>query len=624
LATYDAFISYSHARDKAIAATLQTVVQRLGKPWYQRRALRVFRDDTSLSATPHLWPAIEGALGASRFLIVLASPEAAASPWVGKEISYWLKRKSVDTLLIALTEGSLAWSNELVDFIWSEATPLPAVLKAKFPTEPKWVDLSVYRAGASTRDARFSELAADFAAAIRGVPKEDLLSEELRQQRRALRQACAAAAALLVLAGLAAWQWRAASVQRDRAENALMTAARTSDSLIYDLAFKFRDQRGMPVELVLDILGRAQAMQRQLAQAGETNPELRHLEAAALGELSTTLLSQGEPQGARAAAERARAISEDFAKAEPQNPQRQRELAVNINKIGDAEMALGLRAEAGDRFRKALGIMEQLVAQEADNSAYLRDLTACLTRIGAVLAVTGQPSDALAVFGRAQSILEGLVAREPGNVQWQSDLSSAYNRTGLTLVGLGRTNEALDAYRHGLTIREKIADADGKNTQRQRDVFLSHTRIGDLLASIGRREEALASYRKALAIIEKLALSDPSNTLWQDEFSSGYDHVGDMLMLAAASDEALQLFQKSRAIRERLVIINPPTHLGSASWLSVRTRLARHCCHPARSSRCWRSFAAASPGSRRWSAAIRKTRSGNAIFPSATSGSQTR
>lgn len=64
---YDAFISYSHAKDKPIATALQSVVQKLGKPWYRRRALRVFRDDTSLSATPHLWPSIEQALGNHAF-----------------------------------------------------------------------------------------------------------------------------------------------------------------------------------------------------------------------------------------------------------------------------------------------------------------------------------------------------------------------------------------------------------------------------------------------------------------------------------------------------------------------------------------------------------------------------
>jgi hypothetical protein len=43
---YDAFISYSHAEDKPIAAALQSVIQKLGKPWYKHRGLRVFRDDT--------------------------------------------------------------------------------------------------------------------------------------------------------------------------------------------------------------------------------------------------------------------------------------------------------------------------------------------------------------------------------------------------------------------------------------------------------------------------------------------------------------------------------------------------------------------------------------------------
>src|SRR6266480_6020386 len=113
---YDAFISYSHAKDKPTAAALQSIVQKLGKPWYKRRALRVFRDDTSLSATPNLWPSIEHALAQSRFLILLASPEAATSPWVNKEVAFWLEHKSADTLFVAVTDGELAWDNAAGDF----------------------------------------------------------------------------------------------------------------------------------------------------------------------------------------------------------------------------------------------------------------------------------------------------------------------------------------------------------------------------------------------------------------------------------------------------------------------------------------------------------------------------
>jgi WD40 repeat protein len=195
---YDAFISYSHARDKSIATALHSVIQRLGKPWYRRRALRVFRDDASLSATPGLWPTIQQSLGQSRFLILLASPEAAASPWVNKELAYWLEHKGVDTLLIALTDGELVWDAARGDF--GAHAPLPVVVMGRFPAEPRWVDLTAYREGADKRDAKFIELAANFAAAICGLPKEDLLSQEVRQQRRALALAWSAAGTLLLLA----------------------------------------------------------------------------------------------------------------------------------------------------------------------------------------------------------------------------------------------------------------------------------------------------------------------------------------------------------------------------------------------------------------------------------------
>ena len=210
----------------------------------------MFRDDTSLSATPSLWPSIERALAQSRYLILLASPEAAASPWVGKEVAYWLEHKGADTLLIALTGGTLAWDATAGDFARHETTPLPPALAGRFASEPKWVDLTGYRNGAKPRDPRFTELAAGFAAAIHGMPKEDLLSQELRQQRRALQLASAAAGLLLVLAGAAGWQWweadgakraaqsaeriateqkEVAQVQRDRAVAAEATATEQKD-----------------------------------------------------------------------------------------------------------------------------------------------------------------------------------------------------------------------------------------------------------------------------------------------------------------------------------------------------------------------------------------------------------
>ena len=71
---YHAFISYSHAADGRLAPAFQAGLQRLAKPWYRLRAMRVFRDQTGLAVTPRLWESIKNALCILEYFILLASP----------------------------------------------------------------------------------------------------------------------------------------------------------------------------------------------------------------------------------------------------------------------------------------------------------------------------------------------------------------------------------------------------------------------------------------------------------------------------------------------------------------------------------------------------------------------
>jgi hypothetical protein len=106
---FDAFISYSHAADGRLAPALQRAIQRLAKPWYRARALRVFRDESALSANPHLWSSIQTALDESDWFVLLASPDAAASEWVNRELDHWLTTKSPDRILVVVTDGTWQW-----------------------------------------------------------------------------------------------------------------------------------------------------------------------------------------------------------------------------------------------------------------------------------------------------------------------------------------------------------------------------------------------------------------------------------------------------------------------------------------------------------------------------------
>ena len=91
---------------------IQKGLHHIGRRVGQLRALRVFRDDTDLTASPDLWGRITEALDRSRFFVVTLSPQAAASQWVDKEISYWLEHRGRDQLLLVLAAGHLHWDQD--------------------------------------------------------------------------------------------------------------------------------------------------------------------------------------------------------------------------------------------------------------------------------------------------------------------------------------------------------------------------------------------------------------------------------------------------------------------------------------------------------------------------------
>ena len=212
---YDGFMSYSHAADDLLAPRLQAGLQRFAKPWWKRRALRIFRDESSLTANPHLWGSITDALDDSAWFVLLLSPDAADSPWVNNEVEYWLDHKDPNRMIPVLTDGEFGWSG---GGIVSDAVP-PALRRA-YSDEPRWVDLRFARTEEQLdlNNASFRAAIADIAAPIRGVPKDELESEEVREHRRTVRTAWAGGLAVFVFAVLAGATAVYAVGQRDSAQ----------------------------------------------------------------------------------------------------------------------------------------------------------------------------------------------------------------------------------------------------------------------------------------------------------------------------------------------------------------------------------------------------------------------
>jgi WD40 repeat protein len=272
--SYDAFISYSHARDLRLAEALQHDLERFARPWYKARILQIFRDQTSLSAAPGLWSAVESSLGRSKWFVLMASPDSARSIWVQREIEWWKSHRTADRILIALTDGSIRWAGN--DFAWDETDAVPKSLAGVFNEEPLWIDLRKLRPTAASPSShserpRLGDIVAEFAAPIMGRDKDTLIGEHVNQQRRIrylTRTVVAALSILLVMASLAATVAFQQKFEADRQRQDAITQAHIATSRLLLSQADIARERDPRSALLLGIAA------RKLSNDGETTAGL--------------------------------------------------------------------------------------------------------------------------------------------------------------------------------------------------------------------------------------------------------------------------------------------------------------------------------------------------------------
>lgn len=247
--SYDAFISYSHNTDNTLAAALQSALHRFAKPWYKLRALHIFRDQTNLAVNPALWSSIRDALDQSSFFILLASPEAAASPWVAKEAEYWIARNGQSHILIVLTSGILKWDPSAASYTPEHTNALPASLLRSFPEEPLFLDLRWGHDSAARlrlREPRFHEAVLQLASTLHNRPKEDLDGADIRMQRQTRLFAASGLIAVLLIALFALRQTRLS--REESIKNLAASLAANSAKVLADSPDRAREAALLAIE----------------------------------------------------------------------------------------------------------------------------------------------------------------------------------------------------------------------------------------------------------------------------------------------------------------------------------------------------------------------------------------
>lgn len=239
---FDAFISYARTSSTEGARAIKRGLEQYNRRWNSPRSTTVFRDDSSMSGAASLEETITTSLAGSRWLIVLLSEAAAQSPWVAKEVAWWLTNRDPSTLLLVHVDGHLAWANG--DFT-PDSTAVPPSLRGALAYEPRWIDMrwfsEVGEADAQLKDPRLEDVVIQLYCPIHGVDREDAVAQNSAQVRRARRLARGAIVLLSTLlvvslvAGGVALQQRNNAIEQSHRAIAKQLAAQSQQILTSDI-----------------------------------------------------------------------------------------------------------------------------------------------------------------------------------------------------------------------------------------------------------------------------------------------------------------------------------------------------------------------------------------------------
>lgn len=185
---WDAFISYAH-NDLAVAMWVHGILERHRIRGHGPR--RIFLDREELTTSGRLPDRLCSALDRSRHLVVLASRNSTDSPWVGKELRYFVVRHG--------------WERVHVCRVGAPGDDaIPADYVARYPDEASRPHVPDLRGGWWRRGRRVRR-AMPILASVAGLDSPAQLLRALRNHRRAW-------ITLLAVVAVVALSWNAARV----------------------------------------------------------------------------------------------------------------------------------------------------------------------------------------------------------------------------------------------------------------------------------------------------------------------------------------------------------------------------------------------------------------------------
>lgn len=503
-ARYRAFISYSHV-DESVARRLHRWLETYRIPArlvgqiteegaVPRRLSPIFRDRNELPASSSLDEAVKAALAGSASLIVLCSPDAAQSRWVGEEISYFRATHPDRPVLAALLRGAPedAFPEALIDDG-----------EAERKREPVAAD---FRKGGDGKLARLK-----LVAGLSGVALDEIVQRDAQRQ---LRRVMVITLGMIVSTLILAMLLIVALEARNEAERQRQQAEGLIEFMLTDLRSRLQGVGR------LDILGSVN--ERALAYYGAQG-DLGRLPSSSLERRARVLQAMGADDQRRGAFDmalneyrEARRTTSALLAEKPNDPQRIFTHAQSEFFLGYIDYQRSRYATARPHFQAYLDLARRLVAIDPHDVRALREYGYAQGNICSLeLSSKANVAQALGACRSALLAMQQVAAASPADAEVRNDLANRHAWMADALRASGRMREALAERQEQARIVDDLLRSDPINAGYRQSWMLSRYSIATLFIDLGDMQAARRPAREARAANALLIATDPQNRDWR-------------------------------------------------------------------------------------------------------------
>lgn len=578
MARYAAFLSYSH-KDARVAARLQRALEGyrvprrlVGTPGafgpVPARLGAVFRDREDIAAGGDLADRVLGALAQADALLVLCSPDAAASRWVGQEIAAFKARAGDERVFAVIARGEPFADDPALE-------ALPLALRRAVTADGRVTDVEVEPAAADARAVgdgwRLAVL--KLLAGLLGVPLDALIRRDHARRQRALVLAVAASMlGTVAMGGLA--------LEAVRARDAAAARRADAEGLVEFMLGDLRKKLDAVGRLdALDAVGVATLRYYGRQKPGSLSADDLARRARALTMVGELRQAQGDFPRAAAAFGQAAASTRELMARAPGDGGRVFDHAQSVFFLGALAEARGDFPAMRNALETYARLADRLVAIDPANEAWQAEVSSSRVNLGVLAMRERRFVEAERAFETANAIDTRLAAR-PGkhgtllvnlaeSAAWQADASRA----------LGKLDAAQAARRRQRAILAGLLAQDSRNAELRGALAVAVAAQGELAADLGEPERARALLDTALGSLELVTRAEPTNVETLDRL--------DRVLISLASVEyrlrnrvrATALVERSGAVANGLLARDPTSarwslRVSRAALLGAEIRLA--------------------------------------------------